>query len=183
MKPNVGIYNLLRLDEVKRWHTICVGREQTVAGHSHRVATLAIEIAHRAGLEITADFICAAMFHDAAEDIFGDIPSPAKTEYGAYTEPEFSMDNHFSDMRGWNLVKEYWLIIKIADMMESWLFLFDHGVGSHSVKCVNSLGRKLRNLVLNVGIDSAIDYEGITSKLCTELVGYTFLFTPEACDD
>lgn len=182
MKPKVEIYNLLRLDEVKRWHTICVGREQTVAGHSHRVTTLAIEIAHRAGIEITADFICAAMFHDAAEDIFGDIPAPAKTEYGAYAEPEFSIEPHFN-MQPSNLSREHWMAIKVADLLESWLFLYENAVGSHSIKCMSRLGKKVAAFVVSCGIHSAVDYEGITSKLCMELVGNTYLFSTEAEDD
>lgn len=174
---NVGVRNLLRLDEVKRWHTISVGREQTVAGHSYCVAVLVIEIAHRAGIVVTADFLAAALFHDAAEDVFGDTPSPAKTEHGRYVEPHFKLEPHFvGEARGWDLGTIHWQIIKLADVLESWMFLHGNAVGNHSTKCFDGLTERLRMLVLDMTVANSIDFEGMVSKLCVEVCGVSHLF-------
>lgn len=174
---SVGVKNLLRLDEVKRWHTISVGREQTVAGHSYRVAVLAIEIAHHAGIVVTADFLAAALFHDAAEDVFGDTPSPAKAAPWLYKDPEFELEPHFvGEARGWNLDTVHWQIIKLADVLESWMFLYDQAVGHHSIQCCEGLTEKLRKLCLDMTVTYSIDFEGMVSKLCVEVCGASHLF-------
>lgn len=64
--------------EVKRYHTVTTLREETVGHHSHGVALLCLLLCPSAG----ADLLKAALLHDLAEQVTGDIPSPAKREYG-----------------------------------------------------------------------------------------------------
>ena len=64
--------------DVKRFHTVTTITEETVGHHSHSVVMLCLL------LDISASkaLMMAALFHDLSEHITGDIPSPAKREYG-----------------------------------------------------------------------------------------------------
>ena len=64
--------------EVKRYHTVTTLITETVGHHSHGVAMLAALINPAASREL----LLAALMHDLAEHQVGDIPSPAKREYG-----------------------------------------------------------------------------------------------------
>lgn len=64
--------------EVKRYHTMFTIQQETVGHHSHAVACLVILLDPEARREL----IMAALYHDLAEQHTGDIPSPAKREYG-----------------------------------------------------------------------------------------------------
>lgn len=64
--------------EVKRYHTVTTLITETVGHHSHGVAMMALMIDPAASREL----LLAALMHDLAEHQVGDIPSPAKREYG-----------------------------------------------------------------------------------------------------
>jgi 5'-deoxynucleotidase YfbR-like HD superfamily hydrolase len=64
--------------EVVRFHTVTTLQRETVGHHSHGVACLALLI----DPEASRSLLLAALFHDLAEHQTGDIPSPAKREYG-----------------------------------------------------------------------------------------------------
>jgi 5'-deoxynucleotidase YfbR-like HD superfamily hydrolase len=72
---------ILAMQDVRRWHTRCVRRDQTVAEHSHAVALLALSLAP---LDIPDSYrfqiLLAGLTHDAHETQFGDTPYPAKRE-------------------------------------------------------------------------------------------------------
>ena len=63
--------------EVQRYHTVTTLRRETVGHHSHGVAMLCVLLCPSA----SAELLKAALMHDLAEQITGDIPSPAKREY------------------------------------------------------------------------------------------------------
>lgn len=64
--------------EVKRYHTVTTLVQETVGHHSHGVAMLCYLLCAAP----SADLIYMALVHDLAESQTGDIPSPAKREYG-----------------------------------------------------------------------------------------------------
>jgi len=64
--------------EVVRYHTVTTLQHETVGHHSHGVACLTLMIQPDASREL----LVAALYHDLAEHQTGDIPSPAKREYG-----------------------------------------------------------------------------------------------------
>lgn len=64
--------------EVNRYHTMFTLQKETVGHHSHGVACLVLVLNPDASREL----IIAALYHDLAEQHTGDIPSPAKREYG-----------------------------------------------------------------------------------------------------
>lgn len=62
--------------ETERYHTIRTLQRETVGHHSHGVAMFVILLGGGEGV------LRAALYHDLAEHILGDIPSPAKKKYG-----------------------------------------------------------------------------------------------------
>ena len=64
--------------EVERYHTVRTLQTETVGHHSFGVAMFC----HLLLPESSKDLILAALTHDLAEHRLGDIPSPAKKEYG-----------------------------------------------------------------------------------------------------
>ena len=62
---------ILAGSEVKRYHTVTTLVSETVGHHSHGVAMMCLMFDPM-----------AALFHDLAEHQTGDIPSPAKREFG-----------------------------------------------------------------------------------------------------
>ena len=64
--------------EVTRYHTVKTLERETVGHHSHGVACLVWLLNPGASREL----LLGALFHDLAEHQTGDIPSPAKREYG-----------------------------------------------------------------------------------------------------
>lgn len=69
---------ILSGSEVKRYHTVTTLQAETVGHHSHGVALLCLLLRPDA----SAALLTAALRHDLAEHITGDIPSPAKRLYG-----------------------------------------------------------------------------------------------------
>jgi len=66
--------------EVTRYHTVRTLTEETVGHHSHMVAMLCV-VLWEEGYPSSA-LLIGALVHDLAEHQTGDIPSPAKREYG-----------------------------------------------------------------------------------------------------
>jgi 5'-deoxynucleotidase YfbR-like HD superfamily hydrolase len=64
--------------EVLRYHTKTTLVKETVGHHSHGVAMLVLMLRP----EASSRLLHAALTHDLAEHITGDIPSPAKRKYG-----------------------------------------------------------------------------------------------------
>ncbi len=64
--------------EVTRYHTVTTLVRETVGHHSHGVAMMVLLLNPRA----SGSLLRAALMHDLAEHQTGDIPSPAKREYG-----------------------------------------------------------------------------------------------------
>ena len=64
--------------EVLRYHTKTTLVKETVGHHSHGVAMLVLMLSPQA----SGRLLRAALTHDLAEHVTGDIPSPAKRQYG-----------------------------------------------------------------------------------------------------
>jgi 5'-deoxynucleotidase YfbR-like HD superfamily hydrolase len=64
--------------EVNRYHTMFTIQKETVGHHSHGVACLVLALNPDASREL----LISALYHDLAEQHTGDIPSPAKRDYG-----------------------------------------------------------------------------------------------------
>lgn len=76
MKTKLAFFN--KGSEVVRYHTVHTLQRETVGHHSHGVAMLCAFIDPVA----SSSLLRAALLHDLAEHVTGDIPSPAKRLYG-----------------------------------------------------------------------------------------------------
>jgi len=106
--------------EVKRYHTVTTLREETVGHHSHGVAMLCTLIKPDA----QADLLKAALLHDLAEAVTGDIPSPAKREYGIGEQVE-ELEKRLLSGAGLRfpfLSAEDKRVLKLADIAQGALF-------------------------------------------------------------
>lgn len=109
------LYDLMRSCEVKRWHTVSVSREQTVAEHQWAVTMIAVWLYSVVIGPPPEAFLYSCLLHDADEHATGDIPSPVK---------EFTIAEHAT-------TKEQH-ILKIADAIEAFHFICNYGIGAHS---------------------------------------------------
>lgn len=131
--------SLIRLGDVRRWHTVIMAREQTVADHSFRVTVIAMELAHQLGVTLTPTDVMLILFHDAGEDRFGDIPTTAKRSMASSLADALSkmqwkvVENIPSYMTfGYNqfsCVKAE-RIAKLADLMEAAIFTKENTVSN-----------------------------------------------------
>lgn len=106
--------------EVKRYHTVTTLREETVGHHSHGVAMLCLMLTPDA----SAELLKAALMHDLAEQITGDIPSPAKRDHyhaGNFDELERRLINE-SGLKFPYLTAHEKRVLKLADIAHGALF-------------------------------------------------------------
>lgn len=132
-KHNVPIARMLDCHVTKRWTLCATSVESTVASHSFNVAAIAMAIAREmmTTFGITEQEICYwAMMHDVEETITGDIPSPFKAKLkdaGVDIEGLAETKGEVPDAP--SLVAE---IVKIADLIESVIFIQRYGVGTRA---------------------------------------------------
>jgi len=105
---------------VRRYHTITTLVTETVGHHSHGVALLACMLTE----EPTLDLVFAALVHDLAEHQLGDIPSPAKRQYGIGEQVNELEEKLLTDS-GWatgDLTAQEKRVLKLADIAQGALF-------------------------------------------------------------
>ena len=111
--------DLRSANSVKRCHTFHTLVEETVGHHSANVAGLLI-LVYRAEDQIpSSELLCAALFHDYAEQFTGDVPAPAKW---ASRDLKLSLQN-LEDTLGtpsWDLTVQEELELKWADSFDFW---------------------------------------------------------------
>ena len=125
----------LRSGHVKRWHIVRVNRDQTLAEHSYRVWLVAMDLSKRffpglqpETLQLINDW---ALWHDLTEVITGDIVTPTKKKHISGNPDMLISDEYdalFKKVDG-TIVK---VIVKIADLIESAMFLNTEGLGAHA---------------------------------------------------
>jgi 5'-deoxynucleotidase YfbR-like HD superfamily hydrolase len=154
---------------VKRYHTVPIIGQQTVAEHSFQVCLILTQVFEK---KVTANLLKAALFHDLAEVETGDIPAPAKRRYkelhaGAIMAEVTFEREHKIDV---GLSKEEHKMLKFADCYELVLFCFDQlELGNRNV--LEVLGNGLAYL-------QELDGLGVTAEFLIETAekkyhGYT----------
>jgi len=107
--------------EVVRYHTVRTLTSETVGHHSHMVAMLCI-ILHPEGCP-SPNLLWGALAHDLAEHQTGDIPSPAKREYGIGDQVSELEERLLRSVNlDVNLSKLEARILKLADLAQGALF-------------------------------------------------------------
>ncbi len=127
----MSIQDLLRASAVKRWTIVDTTRIQTLADHSYGVAVLAHEIASLLRID-PVSITVAAIFHDIDEIIIGDLPSPTKARMrnkgiNYYDLCQEEIPTPVLSTTELN-------ILTLADKIEAYVFLRDHGCGNHAAQ-------------------------------------------------
>ncbi len=106
--------------EVTRYHTVKTLTQETVGHHSHGVAMICIMLM---GCQVSADLLKAALCHDLAEHQLGDIPSPAKREYGIGEQVNELEDKLLNSVGlSVQLTPDEARVLKLADIAQGALF-------------------------------------------------------------
>ena len=116
---------------VKRFHTVPTIKEDTVGMHS---AGVALFCALLTDYKCSAELLMAALTHDLAEQIYGDIPSPAKHQLGIWGSMNAMEDKALEEaglLQVLNVYEKRWL--KLADCLDGMYFCI-------SEKCLGNGG-------------------------------------------
>lgn len=112
---------LARAANVRRFHTVQVIGDQNLGHHSHRVCLI---LRYLLGGEVSSHLMWAALFHDLAESVTGDIPAQAKwaSEELNGVISDWETEWH-GDHGSWvKLRDDEQLLLSIADKLELVLF-------------------------------------------------------------
>lgn len=139
-----SIDRVLDAQHVKRWSLCGASAESNVASHSFNVAALSVAIWQRVFPDDVAGKhnICyMAMLHDIAEVFTGDVPTPTKTAMKAK-----GVDiNHLFEEQGEEMAVsgDAKTIMKLADLIDNWYFISQHGVGIRARIATNEVRDRL----------------------------------------
>lgn len=102
----------------------------TIKRHQNRVALLCLRICSAIDARLSPDLSRAAKNHDAAEQVIGDMPGPAKERFpalaAAYAKAELEV---LAEMGlTWTLTRQEADILALADKLDAWLWASRHGV-------------------------------------------------------
>jgi 5'-deoxynucleotidase YfbR-like HD superfamily hydrolase len=135
-QSEIHVNDIFAMSNITRWHHTVTKRRQSVAEHSFNVALLAQRIAAEINM-ISAHYIwvaIAALVHDLPEVDFGDIPAPTKRFLDDALSADMGIDEALTAMFYLrrkmspppipNPVRE---IVKIADMLEAWIWYHRNG--------------------------------------------------------
>jgi len=129
---------ILRASHVRRWNIVATSRDQSVAEHSFNVCMIARALCKRLNMD-DDKIIKAALEHDLDEVVFGDIPSPMKAKL---MKDGIDVNKYVgNEMRELDMLQQK--VLKTADLLDAYLFLKDHGVGSHATDVVNEVYNRL----------------------------------------
>ena len=127
---------------VLRWHAHADPRLRnsgdTIDGHQMRVVSLCVSLAASIGHPLhDSDLPLAAIKHDEAERVLGDMPGPAKYNYpalaAAYAEAEQQV---LAEMGyDWTLTDKEQDMLTLCDKLDAWQWARDHGVTGGEWDC------------------------------------------------
>lgn len=137
------INDLLNLAHVQHWHNVPTLRKPSVAEHSYRVVALTMEICEI--LEVneidTLDALRWATIHDGPEAETGDLPGPIKKllPVGLWTRLEGLLCPWFTI----NIRTIPRQIVRVADRLETLLFIMEAGRLAESQAAENNIRREI----------------------------------------
>lgn len=118
----------------RRWHTqsnIALRDSlDTVAAHQVRVAGLCHRLAAHMGYPLTdSDLLHAALHHDEAERVLGDMPSPAKARFAALADAYAAAESAIlADMGlSWTLTPKEEQMLHLCDKLDAYTWARRHG--------------------------------------------------------
>ena len=117
MRINRIVELISKNGNVKRYHTDRVIHHETIAHHSWGVAMFCIALSKD---KPSLNLLKAALYHDLAEHVTGDVPAPAKWENQCLKDELESIELDFNDEHDTDpeLIPEEIFILKVADMLQ-----------------------------------------------------------------
>lgn len=144
MSLKTPVDRLMDAQHTKRWSLVGTTIENTVATHSFNVAVLAMAIRRKMmnTNHISESELCFfALMHDIKEVYTGDIPTPTKAKMrGAGFDPE-NFDPEVPDER--QPPPEMKAIIRLADLIDNYLFIAEHGQGTRARSAAAEVSSRL----------------------------------------
>lgn len=157
----ITFFDMARSMDITRFHIINTGRRQTLAEHSFMVALIAMELADKlvpSGSMFDSpreqhQFLCAALFHDMPETVYGDLPTPAKATMREFTgnprlydELDMMIMPNIPYVGGLISPKLGW-VIKLADLIEAYHFLCNNAAGPYAKQVRDDMFSRLVLLI------------------------------------
>ena len=98
--------------------------------HQQRVVTLCLSLSAAIGHQVyMGDLMRAAMHHDAAEAVLGDMPAPAKARFpslaAAYAKAELQVLIEMG--LTWSLTRQEDAMLRLCDRLDAWQWATSHG--------------------------------------------------------
>lgn len=144
MSLKTPVDRLMDAQHTKRWSLVGTTIENTVATHSFNVAVLAMAIRRKMmnTNHISESELCFfALMHDIKEVYTGDIPTPTKNKMkDAGFDPE-NFDPEVPDER--QPPPEMKAIIRLADLIDNYLFIAEHGQGTRARSAAAEVSSRL----------------------------------------
>lgn len=136
----LGFHDYMLMQDIKRWHIVNTIRQQTLADHALCVTVIALELNKRLGELVDPGHLALrAIFHDAAECVTGDVPTPAKKDPILATNLEDIVKSVLPKVPYLNQPKGFTAypadeIVKFADMIEAIRWLSNNGAGGRAAE-------------------------------------------------
>lgn len=170
MRSIINVYDLLRMQDVKRWHTVNTSRTQSLADHSLSVLWIFMRLQQCAPEDIsplTAEQMVSVLAHDAAEVLMGDIPTPGKRMIDKYLhdaglQSGLSIGDVEESILGaptqWGIISYRGLVgkydldpaqeiaLEVADLIEAYTFISQYGIGGHAKAVAGWLRKRLNGM-------------------------------------
>ena len=125
--------------------------------HQSRVAFLCISLAAYIGHPLhDSDLPQAALHHDEAERVLGDMPGPAKDRFPALAAAYAKAELHVLTEMGmnWTLTRKENDMLTLCDKLDAWQFARNHGVTGGEWDCALA---KLRIMAHKLGATKWLD--------------------------
>jgi 5'-deoxynucleotidase YfbR-like HD superfamily hydrolase len=139
----------LRASHVKRWHIVDTTRPQSVAEHSFNVALLAEEICSITNADHDFRMMVQryAIHHDIPEVALGDLPTSVKSVFGDEALEEVEQLSKKLDPLSGMASPAIHRIVKLADLLDSVIFLAQYGVGTHAKLVRGVIKKEIGNVL------------------------------------
>jgi 5'-deoxynucleotidase YfbR-like HD superfamily hydrolase len=156
MTNKVTFHEFMRAGHIQRWHVVNTVKQQSVAEHCYMVTVIAMELFQKVvGFDDPAEvsqLMAGAMFHDAPEIRYGDIPTPGKNFIRNRAGEHFfdDMDNELMPevpYVGGKLPARLVPFIKLADAIEAVNWITANKAGPQADIVARSCNAHLNALV------------------------------------
>ena len=144
MSFHLHLKDLYRTTVVERWNIVEVSRRQSVAEHQYLVALLVVRYCQLKGLkrDLETRALRYALFHDAAEVLTGDLPTPTKQHCGTGLQ-KVEEDTFPLGEDPLAVAKDVEEVVHFCDKVEALVWLSKYGVDEHAHRVREALRQKL----------------------------------------